>query len=100
MEKRKPEQTAAISKAAALYAANLSCTKHAVDGDNLSGVAVARINKDDSLTRIARTGKGGKREDYPKEEQTTYKKITVILSGYKLIKTEVKEKLRLSNSLS
>tara|TARA_B100000953_G_C17783012_1_gene346236 strand:+ start:112 stop:492 length:381 start_codon:yes stop_codon:yes gene_type:complete len=43
--------------------------------EGTGGGRIFRINKDDSLTRIARTGKGGKREDYPKEEQTTYKKI-------------------------
>jgi len=41
--KRKPEQTAARSKATALYAFNLSWTIAAVEGASRSGVAVATI---------------------------------------------------------
>ena len=43
--------------------------------EGTGGGRIFRINKDDSLTRIARTGKGGKREDYPKEEQEAWRRI-------------------------
>ena len=36
---------------------------------------VYRINEDRSITFIARIGKDGEREDFPKEEQDTFKKI-------------------------
>ena len=38
-------------------------------------ILVHRINKDGSLTTIARIGKDGKRRDIPKEDQLTFKKI-------------------------
>ena len=38
-------------------------------------IIVCRINKDGSTTEIAFISKDGKREDYPKEDQKTYKKI-------------------------
>ena len=41
------------------------------DGD----ILVLRINKDESITGIATIDKDGKREDAPKEEQATLKKI-------------------------
>ena len=51
-----------------------------VDGDihsptaiGITGVLI--INKDGSLTTIARIGKDGKRRDIPKEDQLTFKKI-------------------------
>ena len=51
-----------------------------VDGDihcpnqgSVTGVLI--INKDGSLSTIARIGKDGKRRDIPKEDQLTFKKI-------------------------
>ena len=38
-------------------------------------IAVFRINKDGSITIITYIDKDGEREDYPKEDQHTYKKI-------------------------
>jgi len=46
---------------------------HVVDKDK--SILVYRINKDGSITQIAQIDKDGKRKDYPKEEQITYKKI-------------------------
>ena len=46
---------------------------HIVDNDGVGGVF--RINKDGSITFIAYIDTDGKRLDYPKEEQFTYKKI-------------------------
>lgn len=46
---------------------------HIIDGSG--NVDVVRINKDDSITRIAAILKDGKRIDIPKEEQLAFKKI-------------------------
>ena len=43
--------------------------------DENGATYIFRINKDRSLTVIAYILKDGKREDYPKEDQHTYKKI-------------------------
>ena len=39
------------------------------------GIGVFRINKDKSITYIARISNDGKREEAPKEDQETFKKI-------------------------
>ena len=46
---------------------------HATNHNGVTGIL--RINNDGSITHIAYIPKGGKREDYPKEEQSTYKRI-------------------------
>ena len=46
---------------------------HIIDTDG--DADVIRINKDGSITNIATIDKDGEREDYPKEDQTTIKKI-------------------------
>jgi hypothetical protein len=46
---------------------------HIIDGSG--NIAVIRINKDGSLTNIAVIDKDGEREDFPKEDQVTAKKI-------------------------
>ena len=38
-------------------------------------ITVLRVNKDGSITGIARISNDGEREDFPKEEQVTFKKI-------------------------
>ena len=43
--------------------------------DEHEDIGVFRINKDGSITYIAEIPKDGKREDIPKEDQLTYKKI-------------------------
>jgi hypothetical protein len=43
--------------------------------DNYGHIDIIRINKDGSLTEIARRDGDGEREDIPKEEQFTIKKI-------------------------
>ena len=40
-----------------------------------STIWVSRINTDKSITWIANIDEGGKRTDYPKEDQFTYKRI-------------------------
>ena len=46
---------------------------HATDSEG--DIFIFRINKDGSITIIARIGKDREREDYPKNRQTTFKKI-------------------------
>ena len=46
---------------------------HVTDGS--STISAARINKDGSITHIAYINKDGKREDVPKDNQTTLKRI-------------------------
>ena len=46
---------------------------HIIDGRGY--IDVVRINKDNSITRVAAILKDGKQEDIPKEEQLTVKKI-------------------------
>ena len=47
-----------------------------IHADNNGGdIAVLSINKDKSITPIARIDEDGKRRDYPKEQQLTFKKI-------------------------
>ena len=45
---------------------------HATDYEG--DIFIFRINKDRSITIIARIGRGKERTDWPKEEQPTYKK--------------------------
>ena len=47
-----------------------------IHADNTNGdIAVLSINKDKSITPIARIDEDGKRRDYPKDNQATFKKI-------------------------
>ena len=46
---------------------------HATDSEG--DIFILRINEDKSITLIARIGRDGKREDYPKDKQMTFKKI-------------------------
>ena len=46
---------------------------HATDSEG--DIFIFRINKDGSITIIARIGKDREREDYPKDNQMTFKKI-------------------------
>ena len=46
---------------------------HATDSEG--DIFIFRINKDGSITIIARIGRDGEREDYPKNRQTTFKRI-------------------------
>ena len=46
---------------------------HATDSEG--DIFIFRINKDGSITIIARIGKDREREDYPKDKQMTFKKI-------------------------
>ena len=43
--------------------------------DSEGDIFILRINEDKSITLIARIGRDGKREDTPKEDQRTFKKI-------------------------
>jgi len=54
---------------------DLTRAKLSVPVQEMEEVEVYRINKDGSITQIAQIDKDGKRKDYPKEEQITYKKI-------------------------
>ena len=54
---------------------------HFEQKDGRGRIGIKRINEDGSLTGIAYVTKDGKRVDKPKQDQLTYKKNKIILSG-------------------